>query len=946
MTRANSVRYSSPYPTSQSLFLAGLPALRAERPPYNSVMPLPPGTRLGRIRIDALLGAGGMGEVYRGFDEKLERTVALKVIHSDKRLSAAMRNRFLREARVLSKLDHPNICRIYDVLERDDGDYLVLEYVEGVTLRDRLEQPLARKEALGIALQIARVLAVTHGRGVVHRDLKPDNVMLTPSGQVKVLDFGLARGVLEGERRQALAVDPLDGIDFEKTAVLGRPASSTLPDATHTVAGSLVGTLHYMSPEQASGLPLTEASDIYSLGILMHEMLTGERTAYRPMTTVNTLLVDVRSADVQPFDFRDRALNALVRRTLSLHPADRPRAEDVARELESILGRPARVRRRAIATLAALAIVLTIAGAFVLSQRLGSTRRLFAKNARGKLAILPFRNATGDASLQWIELGLPSLVAEGLGRVKGVTVVPGEDVARAMRNLGLRADTDPSPTQRRALLAALGADVAIVPTVVSDEGKYTIRYAALTPESAESPREATSTVLVEAARQMSTQLAERIDPAAGASVRARYSLDATANTLYAMGIQELRTRGPRVASHYFTVCLDRDPDFVAAKMQLADCLKQTAENARAAQLHAEALARARARGDREMVVQGLILRTNWAVDDGDYPAAERASAEALALARAMGDEELVAGSLRAAGEAQWRRGDLDRAKASFEEALRIYTARGDASSQARMLNNVGLIADSHERPVEARHYWERALAIADRINDKTVAATVIGNLANTYGDTGDLARAETLTRRQLALTRELGDTGNEIFPLVNLGLWLWAQGKEDEAVQYTEEAARVAAKVGNRHVEALILSNLATAYTKLGNLGAARRYNDAALAKAEGLGDPEVERDVYCGLAYTLTREGRLAEARKALDRAERWKPDGRTIMLRGRLAYAEGDYAGAFALIRKAKAFGGAWLIQNEQMYRALEESARTGKPARAVFEGAVTSRTSPASP
>ena len=155
-------------------------------------MPFEPGSRLGRIRIDALLGVGGMGSVYRGFDERLERTVAVKEVHAANR-SAAIRTRFLREARALSQLDHPNICRIYDVLERADGDYLILEFIEGETLRERMSRGIARDEALRIALAIARVLVVAHGRGIVHRDLKPDNIMLTPAGEVKVLDFGLAR---------------------------------------------------------------------------------------------------------------------------------------------------------------------------------------------------------------------------------------------------------------------------------------------------------------------------------------------------------------------------------------------------------------------------------------------------------------------------------------------------------------------------------------------------------------------------------------------------------------------------------------------------------------------------------------------------------------------------------------------------------------------------------
>ncbi len=272
---------------------------------------------------------------------------------------------------------------------------------------------------------------------------------------------------------------------------------------------------------------------------------------------------------------------------------------------------PCGLRRRVAASFTALFIVALVTVVFFVSKKLARTEQLYSA-ARGRIAILPLRNATGDASLQWIENGLAELVVEGTRRARGADVVPLEAVTRAMQGLRIRGDltADLTDAQRRALLASLGADVMIAPVVTADaEGKYTIRHAALTPDRAESPREAASTVLVEAARQMSIDLVQRIDPASAAAVRARYSLDSVANMLYAMGAQELRTRGPRVAAHYFTVCLDRDPEFLAAKMQLADCLKAMADNAGAAKLLEEMMAQARTRNDREMVARALITRS-------------------------------------------------------------------------------------------------------------------------------------------------------------------------------------------------------------------------------------------------------------------------------------------------------------------------------------------------
>jgi len=150
---------------------------------------------VGHIRLEALLGAGGMGEVHRGFDEKLERAVAVKTLRAERRLRPEAKARFLREARLLSRLDHPGICRVFDLVEEEDADHLVLELVEGQTLAEALRSGLEDGEVLRLFEEIARALATGHREHIVHRDLKPENVMVTPDGRAKVLDFGIARSV-------------------------------------------------------------------------------------------------------------------------------------------------------------------------------------------------------------------------------------------------------------------------------------------------------------------------------------------------------------------------------------------------------------------------------------------------------------------------------------------------------------------------------------------------------------------------------------------------------------------------------------------------------------------------------------------------------------------------------------------------------------------------------
>ncbi len=327
------------------------------------------------------------------------------------------------------------------------------------------------------------------------------------------------------------------------------------------------------------------------------------------------------------------------------------------------------------------------------------------------------------------------------------------------------------------------------------------------------------------------------------------------------------------------------------------------------------------------------------MDDGDYAVGERSGREPLAIARTLGDQDLVGRAHASIGTSYWRMGRLDDARAQFEEGLKIFVALRDPRQQAQLYNNLGVLEDSVPDFRAAAANYEKAAAMADRINDRYLGATVIGNLAGVYAGNGDLARAETLTRRQIALTREISDTASEVYGLGNLGIYLWAQGKESEAVQITREGAAPAAKLGHRRVETVLLSNLAVAETKLGDLAAARTHGAAALEKVAGLNDPEVERDVHLALAYTRIREGRLAEAERAIERSEEWRVNARCLLMRGRLAYARGDYPRALELIRRAKGMEEVWLIQNEQMSRAFEESARTGRPASANFEGEISS-------
>jgi eukaryotic-like serine/threonine-protein kinase len=231
----------------------------------------PPGTRFGRYEIRSQLGVGGMGEVYLAEDTRLHRAVALKFLPAEVASDNKRMQRFNQEAHAISALNHPNIITIYEIEQDAPLPFITTEYIEGVTLRDRMAGGRMRlDEALEVAIQTASALAAAHAKEIVHRDIKPENIMLREDGYVKILDFGLAK-LMEQEATSPEAVTQV-----------------------HTDIGAVIGTARYMSPEQARGLEIDERTDIFSLGIVLYEMVAGKSpfTGATNMVVVASILKD------------------------------------------------------------------------------------------------------------------------------------------------------------------------------------------------------------------------------------------------------------------------------------------------------------------------------------------------------------------------------------------------------------------------------------------------------------------------------------------------------------------------------------------------------------------------------------------------------------------------------------------------------------------------------
>ncbi len=278
--------------------------------------PLPEGRSIDEYRILSLLGRGGMGEVYRAKDLTLGREVAIKVLRRAAAGGPGDLRRFEEEARLASVLNHPNIVTIYGVGENGDLAYIAMELVHGRTLRELLSgDPLPLKRALDLAAQLADALSAAHARGIIHRDLKPENIMVTPKGRLKVLDFGIAK--LQGPR------DP----------------STQAGSGVHTEDGRILGTVGYMSPEQAAGKRAVPASDQFSFGTILYEMVTGRR-AWKRSTAAETLTAIIRE-DPPPIASAapgaPPALRWIIDRCLAKDPDERyGSTRDLARDLATL----------------------------------------------------------------------------------------------------------------------------------------------------------------------------------------------------------------------------------------------------------------------------------------------------------------------------------------------------------------------------------------------------------------------------------------------------------------------------------------------------------------------------------------------------------------------------------------------------------------------------------
>ncbi len=501
-------------------------------------MALTPGARLGPYEILAPLGAGGMGEVYRARDTRLDREVAIKVLPEHLAQDPKALGRFEREAKAVAALSHPNILAIYDVGKDQGISYAVTELLEGETLRGRLTHSgLSPRKAIEISVAIADGLAAAHSKDITHRDLKPENIFLTSDGRVKILDFGLARW---------------------NPPVSDQGATADAP----TESGTIMGTVGYMSPEQVRGEPVGAASDIFSLGCVLYEMVTGNKAFGR--RTVPESMSAILRDDPPPLD--DPELQRIVIHCLEKNPRERfQSAHDLGFALRSIGGETRRAHRlpRAMWSAAAAALLLVAVVAYWVGR---------PGQAIDSLAVLPFANVGGDANQEYLSDGITENLINSLSQIPKLRVVPRSlafaykgretDPRKAGRELSVRAVLMGRVMQRGESLN-IQAELVDVAEVSQLWGRqYERKFSEIIP------------VQEEIAKEVSEKLHLRPTGEEQKRLTKRYTENPEAHQFYLKGRYLWNRRTAETlkrAAEYFQQAIDKDPGYALAWAGLADC---------------------------------------------------------------------------------------------------------------------------------------------------------------------------------------------------------------------------------------------------------------------------------------------------------------------------------------------------------------------------------------
>jgi len=752
---------------------------------------LPAGLRIGPYLILGALGRGGMGEVYQATDTRLGRDVALKFLPEESARDAHALERFTREARAVSALNHPHICVLHDIGEHQGRPFLVLELLEGQSLKDRLAAgPLSPGEVLELALQITGALEAAHARGIVHRDIKPGNIFLTGAGHAKILDFGLVK--LLSERSDEASEDAGESA--------GR--RNRLPhEDTLSGSGVALGTLSYASPEQVRGEAVDARTDLFSLGVTLYEAATGCSPFHRatPEATLEAIL-EHQPARVRALNPRLPAgLERILTKTLEKDRTARCQsAAKLKADLERLRRERPAARRWALAALLAMAVAIP---AYLLRRTPapGETPPVVRS-----LAVLPLENASGDPQQEYLADGLTEALTGSLGRISALRVISRTSVMQ------FRATKKPLPEIARQLgvdAVARGSMTRFGDRVrVSLELIQVSTGRQLWAETYERDLTAGPAWQSEVASAVAREVRLKVTPAEAARLASARPVSRDAFESFLRGRHWWNKRTDEAihkAIDYFRMAIDEDPAYAPAYAGLADCYNLLGTVVIGSQSPSQMRPLAAAAAARALEIDGDLAEAHAALGfaklyDWNWSGAEQSLRRAIELNPSYAPVRIWHASYlvctgrtgEAVGEAR-RAEQLDPLSLivitqvgwilaydrRYDEAIEQYLRALETDpNYLWALQQLGQAYAYQSRFDDAIRTLEKAAAVSER------SPAALGSLAQTYGMAGRVAEARKLVAELTERSKR------QYVPPASVAWGYFGLGDSDRGFEWLEKA--------------------------------------------------------------------------------------------------------------------------------------------------------------